>query len=200
MALIECPECNKKISEYANNCPHCGCPRQVIERLLKEKEVIISVKDRKTVCKKEKSEQTSGTETLTEEEKKQEYEQRKKARIEEEQLTREEREKQALKAYKEKIRYLRETIVIKKGDDVEVLNTKNKSYYTLRNVTEHDGVIGLRLEDKYTYRNSVYKIVNIRVNNKNDGLASIVPQGYNIKGNGYSGATYMKNDSSPWIL
>ncbi|OYT14928.1 MAG: hypothetical protein B7C24_15725 [Bacteroidetes bacterium 4572_77] len=24
MALIKCPECKKKISEYAKNCPHCG--------------------------------------------------------------------------------------------------------------------------------------------------------------------------------
>lgn len=24
MALIRCPECRKKISEHATNCPHCG--------------------------------------------------------------------------------------------------------------------------------------------------------------------------------
>ena len=27
MALIKCPDCNKDISEYAEKCPHCGCPR-----------------------------------------------------------------------------------------------------------------------------------------------------------------------------
>ena len=124
MALIKCPECNSMISEYANNCPHCGCPRQVLERLLKEKEVIISAKNSEVVCKEEKSEKTLRTETFTEEEKRQEYERRKKAQAEEERLAREEREKQALKAHREKIKRLRETIVIKKGDDVEVQNTK----------------------------------------------------------------------------
>ena len=26
MALINCPECNKQISDKAQSCPHCGCP------------------------------------------------------------------------------------------------------------------------------------------------------------------------------
>lgn len=26
MALINCPECGKEISDKANSCPHCGCP------------------------------------------------------------------------------------------------------------------------------------------------------------------------------
>lgn len=26
MALINCPECNKEISDSANACPNCGCP------------------------------------------------------------------------------------------------------------------------------------------------------------------------------
>jgi len=26
MALIECPECNKEVSDLAASCPHCGCP------------------------------------------------------------------------------------------------------------------------------------------------------------------------------
>lgn len=26
MALITCPECGKKISDQAQNCPNCGCP------------------------------------------------------------------------------------------------------------------------------------------------------------------------------
>lgn len=26
MALINCPECNKEISNKAQSCPHCGCP------------------------------------------------------------------------------------------------------------------------------------------------------------------------------
>lgn len=200
VALIKCPECNNLISEYANNCPHCGCPRAMFEKLRKEQEDITRMNDDVVNCEEERKEQPLPVAIFTEEEKRQEFERRKKARAEEERLEREEREKEALKAYREKIKRLRETIVIKKGDDVEVQNTKNKFYYTLRNVTEHDGVIGLRLEDKYTYRNSVFKIVNIRVNNVNDGLASMLPKGYNIKGNGYSGATRVRNDSAPWIL
>jgi len=26
MALINCPECKKEISDRATSCPHCGCP------------------------------------------------------------------------------------------------------------------------------------------------------------------------------
>lgn len=31
MALITCLECNKQISEYADSCPHCGCPMNKIK-------------------------------------------------------------------------------------------------------------------------------------------------------------------------
>ena len=29
MALIDCPECSKKISNKANNCPYCGFPIEI---------------------------------------------------------------------------------------------------------------------------------------------------------------------------
>lgn len=32
MALIECPECNKRISSFAENCPNCGLPRIYFEQ------------------------------------------------------------------------------------------------------------------------------------------------------------------------
>lgn len=38
MALIVCPECKAKISEYAESCPHCGCPMKVIVKLIVEQE------------------------------------------------------------------------------------------------------------------------------------------------------------------
>ncbi len=38
MALIVCPECKAKISEYAESCPHCGCPMKMIIRLIAEQE------------------------------------------------------------------------------------------------------------------------------------------------------------------
>ena len=32
MALIKCFECNTKVSEYAEQCPKCGCPMHVIKK------------------------------------------------------------------------------------------------------------------------------------------------------------------------
>ena len=31
MALVECPECGKQISDHGFTCPHCGYERRVIE-------------------------------------------------------------------------------------------------------------------------------------------------------------------------
>ncbi len=31
MALLICPECGKKVSEYASACPECGCPINIIK-------------------------------------------------------------------------------------------------------------------------------------------------------------------------
>lgn len=31
MSLIVCPECNRKVSEYAKWCPNCGCPIEIIK-------------------------------------------------------------------------------------------------------------------------------------------------------------------------
>jgi hypothetical protein len=33
MALINCPECNSKMSDQANSCPKCGCPKSLWENL-----------------------------------------------------------------------------------------------------------------------------------------------------------------------
>lgn len=35
MALITCPECGHRISEYSDKCIYCGCPMSVIKKLLK---------------------------------------------------------------------------------------------------------------------------------------------------------------------
>ena len=32
MALIDCRECGKEISDKARTCPHCGCPSEEQER------------------------------------------------------------------------------------------------------------------------------------------------------------------------
>ena len=34
MALIKCPECSHKISEYSTHCIFCGCPMDKIKELL----------------------------------------------------------------------------------------------------------------------------------------------------------------------
>lgn len=44
MALINCPECNKEISDKATNCPHCGNP-------ISEPKPIIIRKDYKAKAK-----------------------------------------------------------------------------------------------------------------------------------------------------
>ena len=36
MPLIKCPECGKMISEYANACPNCGCPKDAFSKLKSE--------------------------------------------------------------------------------------------------------------------------------------------------------------------
>lgn len=32
MALIVCPECNQNVSEFAEKCPNCGCPIDIIKQ------------------------------------------------------------------------------------------------------------------------------------------------------------------------
>ena len=44
MALINCSECNKEISDKATNCPHCGNP-------INEQKPIIVIKDYKSKAK-----------------------------------------------------------------------------------------------------------------------------------------------------
>lgn len=31
MSLLKCPECNSNVSEYAEACPNCGCPINIIK-------------------------------------------------------------------------------------------------------------------------------------------------------------------------
>ena len=37
MSLIKCPECNNQVSEYADKCPNCGCPMEIIINSIQEK-------------------------------------------------------------------------------------------------------------------------------------------------------------------
>ena len=38
MAMMTCPECGKEISSFAKVCPHCGCPNEVIQEMMKEQQ------------------------------------------------------------------------------------------------------------------------------------------------------------------
>ena len=54
MALINCPECGKRVSDKAGNCPNCGCPIQP-EQETKTEDVAnmngdISEEDYKDLC------------------------------------------------------------------------------------------------------------------------------------------------------
>jgi hypothetical protein len=40
MAIIICPECNKEISEYAEYCIGCGCPMDIIQKILYAKVIL----------------------------------------------------------------------------------------------------------------------------------------------------------------
>jgi len=39
MALINCPDCNKEVSEHAPTCPNCGRPLKEVPK--SEKEIIV---------------------------------------------------------------------------------------------------------------------------------------------------------------
>ena len=41
MAILECPECEGKVSSYAEKCPHCGCPIDIIIDELKRRTISI---------------------------------------------------------------------------------------------------------------------------------------------------------------
>ncbi len=49
MAVINCPECNGKVSKFADFCPHCGINKKLIESILiqkqKEKQEILDAQE-----------------------------------------------------------------------------------------------------------------------------------------------------------
>jgi hypothetical protein len=50
MSLVDCPECNGKVSEFADFCPHCGIKKELFESILiqkeKEKQEILSAQEK----------------------------------------------------------------------------------------------------------------------------------------------------------
>ena len=49
MALIKCPECNKKISNQCTSCPHCGYP---IKNDMENADLVGEIEIKKSFCKK----------------------------------------------------------------------------------------------------------------------------------------------------
>ena len=50
MALIMCPECGGKVSEFAEACPHCGCPMAQIKDILTQQESEQEREEAKRLC------------------------------------------------------------------------------------------------------------------------------------------------------
>ena len=44
MSLLKCPECNSNVSEYAEACPNCGCPINIIKEKQNQLYTIINGK------------------------------------------------------------------------------------------------------------------------------------------------------------
>ena len=49
MALLKCIECGHDVSEYADKCPNCGCPIDIIKKNIKSK--VENVKYRRVILK-----------------------------------------------------------------------------------------------------------------------------------------------------
>lgn len=48
MSLLICPECRNKVSEYAELCPECGCPINIIKK--KNQEIVDTLPDKIRCC------------------------------------------------------------------------------------------------------------------------------------------------------
>lgn len=141
MALISCPECAEKISEYAEFCPHCGCPKRYLRSTNKvglSENNRIKVEDTNKVWDKsiELDWETRQVQAKNNEE------------------------------YVKKMEFLRRTVVIRAGDDVEVIDAENKKRYVLERISANDQINGMRLGDKFVHNSTVYEISNIKVNKK----------------------------------
>ena len=44
MSLLKCPECNNDVSEYAESCPNCRCPINIIKEKQNQLYTIINGK------------------------------------------------------------------------------------------------------------------------------------------------------------
>ena len=46
MSMIKCPECGKEISEHAESCPNCGCPKEKFQKQETVKDVSENIQNK----------------------------------------------------------------------------------------------------------------------------------------------------------
>lgn len=192
MALIECPECGKKISSYAYACPECGCPMDVIEVLQKKKqeEELKRLEEEKISCEERKR-----MLELEQIKKQQEEEIRlkKEKQLLEEELANEEKKRkiQQKKELEQYEKYM-STLRVENFDFIKIQSFDKESEKQFRvNINKNPmdkQFIGLKYKQIFRdSRNNEWQIVDIKKNNCYEGLDEILP-GYYIAGESFSGS------------
>lgn len=161
MSLIECPECGKRISEFAPSCMDCGCPMSIIKDIINKN----NLKGKEVVVREIKQEkQETKTNIKQQKIKEQTAEEQKRMNIE-----------------KEHKKYL-EGLRVEQFDIITVdklKNSHNKRTFrvdTKRNYG-HDLLIGLKYLDIFEdIRKEKWRIIDIKKNNPYEGLESILPK------------------------
>lgn len=174
MSLIACPECQKKISEYAPACPNCGCPMSVIEDILHKKKLVDEANIE--LERKKKEEELEQKRTLEEERQKTiaiKKEQKRKLTEEKNKL----RTEMELKEYK---KYL-STLKVEQFDIITIAKLNDSiSERTFRVDTKrksgHDIFIGLKYSEIFAdKRGEKWQVLDIKKNNPYEGLDSVLP-------------------------
>lgn len=188
MALIVCPECEKRISEFAPSCPNCGCPMSIIEEIFRkraEEEKIAEQKRLKEEQRKleELKRQEIEKKLKEEEERKRKLELNRKNEEEKERLLRLENEKREIaekKKLEEYQKYLKSLRVAQfdliEVEKVGVENSTRSIRVDIKRKPHHKIFIDKAYMEVFQdNRGILYKIVNIKKNNPYEGLGDIVP-------------------------
>lgn len=181
MALIVCPECEKRISEFAPACPNCGCPMSIIEDILLKK--MLEEEEAAELARKKKEEELEQKRILEEEKRILEEQRLKALAIEEEQKRKLAEEKYRIKKENELREYKKRmaTLKVAQFDTITIAKPNNsQSKRTFRVDTKrnygHDIFIGLKYSEIFTdKRGEKWQVLDIKKNNPYEGLDSILP-------------------------